>query len=86
MHDEYLMDEDINDAQKILPSSVLRVNTQRSLSAWHAVRLGGRQDIPLPVWSHLGRRDAPPSFLTRLVALNAKDASTGSAGSFFFFL
>lgn len=88
---EYLMDEDINDARKILPSSGLRVNTQSSVSSCAGVRIGGREGITLTVCSN-GRRDARPSFLTRLVALNSKDASNGSASSskcadfFFFFL
>lgn len=76
-HYEYLMDEDINDAQKILPSSVPRVNTPSSVSAWHRVQIGGREGITPSPGSYHGRRDARPSFLTRLIGLKAKDAGNG---------
>lgn len=75
------MDEDINDGQKILGCSGLRVNTRSSVSAWHAVGISGREGITPTVCSHHGRRDAPPSFLTRLRALDPKDASDGSAST-----
>lgn len=71
------MDEDINDAQKILPSSVPRVNTPSSVSAWHRVQISGREGITPSPGSYHGRRDAPPSFLTRLIDLKAKDAGNG---------
>lgn len=48
------MDEDINDAQKILPSSGLRVSSQSSLSAWHGVPISGREGITLTVCSRHG--------------------------------
>lgn len=68
------MVEDINDAQKILPSSVPRVNTPSSVSAWHRVQISGREGITPSPGSYHGRRDARPSFLTRLIGLKAKDA------------
>lgn len=71
------MDEDINDAQKILPSSVPRVNTPSSVSAWHRVQISGREGITPSPGSYHGRRDARPSFLTRLIGLKAKDAGNG---------
>lgn len=88
-HYEYLMDEDINDAQKILPSSVPRVNTPSSVSAWQRVQISGREGIT-PIMAAVTHD--PPSLHVSQVAKLKTPATAGGAlpdvrkfAPFFFF-